>query len=103
MGHWLGCLEMMGLAVCRRTSFCSRGILTPPLEDAVGNLRVLFRQTANTAVSIFCTPTDHRDQREYWEPQTSRRLCLLGCASGLDWGSRGILVCTLAIFGGNGR
>mgnify|MGYP006961682188 CR=1 FL=1 len=25
------------LAVCRRTSFCSRGILTPPQEDAVRN------------------------------------------------------------------
>ncbi len=25
------------LAGCRRTSFCSRGILTPPLEDAVRN------------------------------------------------------------------
>ncbi len=25
------------LAVCRRTSFCSRGILTPPPEDAVRN------------------------------------------------------------------
>ncbi|MBK8933112.1 MAG: hypothetical protein IPM76_12505 [Chloroflexi bacterium] len=44
------------LAACRRTSFCSRGILTPPLEDAVRNHGYrYFSDKLLDGTGTFCT------------------------------------------------